>query len=389
MTRDKQVERVPLGELLLGIEAGKSVLTTERIARDSELGVLKVSAVSWGAFRPNEAKAVHANYKPKEHHRVRAGDVLISRANTAELVGAVVRVNRDYPNRLLSDKTLRLVLDKNRCDPDYLVRILRLPAARSHLETNATGTSQSMKNITQDNIRSTPIPLPGIADQRRLTAQLDRFLDPIIAARRGLAQQLDDIFALPNLIVIDSLKEKQVTKVALREVLSEITKGIGKSWSAHKVFGATRSGLAPARERPGKHAERYKPLTAGTVFYNPMRILIGSIAFVDVDDEPGITSPDYVVLKGKPSIVDSRWFYYWLRSPLGARCIQSLARGAVRERMLFNRLAEGEIELPDYDTQAETSKALAQIATMRASIQKQIEELEQMSEKVLARIFES
>jgi type I restriction enzyme S subunit len=53
----------------------------------------------------------------------------------------------------------------------------------------------------------------------------------------------------------------------------------------------TRSGLAPARERPGKHAERYN----GTVFYNPMRILIGSIAFVDDDDEPGITSPDYVV----------------------------------------------------------------------------------------------
>jgi len=64
----------------------------------------------------------------------------------------------------------------------------------------------------------------------------------------------------------------------------------------------TRSGLAPARERPGKHAERYKPVTAGTVFYNPMRILIGSIAFVDDDDEPGIMSPDYVVLKLMPAV---------------------------------------------------------------------------------------
>ena len=61
-----------------------------------------------------------------------------------------------------------------------------------------------------------------------------------------------------------------------------------------------------------------------------MRIIIGSIAFVDDDDEPGITSPDYVVLKGKEGLVDSRWFYYWLRSPFGERCIQSLARGAVR-----------------------------------------------------------
>jgi len=127
----------------------------------------------------------------------------------------------------------------------------------------------------------------------------------------------------------------------------------------------------------------------GTVFYNPMRILIGSIAFVDEGDEPGITSPDYVVLKGKPDVVDSRWFYHWLRSPLGERCIQSLARGAVRERMLFNRLAEGEIELPDYDTQVKASKALAQIKPMRTALRKQIEELELMPQKLLAQVFAS
>src|SRR5437588_4901014 len=107
-----------------------------------------------------------------------------------------------------------------------------------------------------------------------------------------------------------------------------------------------------------------------------MLILIGSIAFVDEGDEPGITSPDYVVLKGKPGMVDSRWFYHWLRSPLGERCIQSLARGAVRERMLFNRLADGKIELPDYDTQVKASKALARVKPMRAAIQTQIAEIE-------------
>ena len=98
---------------------------------------------------------------------------------------------------------------------------------------------------------------------------------------------------------------------------------------------------------------------------------------------------DYVVLKGRPGVVDSRWFYYWLRSPLGERCIQSLARGAVRERMLFNRLAEGEIELPDYETQVKASKALAQIKPMRAAIRKQIAELELLPQKLLAQVFES
>ena len=96
----------------------------------------------------------------------------------------------------------------------------------------------------------------------------------------------------------------------LGDVLIEVKQGIGGKWANYPVLGATRNGLAPAREPPGKHAAKYKPVLHGTVFYNPMRILIGSIAFVDDDDEPGITSPDYVVLRGREGEVDSRWFYY-------------------------------------------------------------------------------
>ena len=79
---------------------------------------------------------------------------------------------------------------------------------------------------------------------------------------------------------------------------------------------ATASGVRQ-RSGPARIPSATSRCSPELIFYNPMRILIGSIAFVDDDDEPGITSPDYVVLKGKPGVVDSRWFYYWLRSPLG------------------------------------------------------------------------
>jgi type I restriction enzyme S subunit len=389
MKNGQPCQCVPLGDLLLGIESGKSIQTKERLATVHELGVLKVSAVSWGEFRPSEAKAVDSDYKPQEHHAVYAGDVLISRANTVELVGAVVRADRDYPNRLLSDKTLRLVLDEKRCDPNYVVQALRLPNSRAYIEANATGTSDSMRNISQDTIRAVPIPLPSLSEQRRIAASIRARLAPIDVARQGLKRQLGDLGALPSSIVYHSLKDKAAAKHRLGEVLSEVTTGVGTGWADYRVLGATRLGLAPARERPGKNPGRYKPVTPGTVFYNPMRILIGSIAFVDETDEPGITSPDYVVLKGIPGVVDSRWFYYWLRSPFGERCINSLARGAVRERMLFNRLAEGEIELPGFAAQEQATKALAQIKPMRVAVEKQNQELGLMPQKLLAQVFES
>ncbi len=171
-------------------------------------------------------------------------------------------------------------------------------------------------------------------------------------------------------------------------VLDEVKQGIGEDWASHPVLGATRDGLAPAKEPPGKQAHKYKPAVPGTVFYNPMRILIGSIAMVDEDDTPGITSPDYVVLRGKPGVVDSRWFYYWLRSPLGANCIQSLARGAVRERMLFNRLAEGEIALPSFADQQRASAALKELKPLKRALEARLAEINLLPQKILSAAFE-
>jgi type I restriction enzyme S subunit len=116
--------------------------------------------------------------------------------------------------------------------------------------------------------------------------------------------------------------------------------------------------------------------------------MIGSIAMVDEFDAPGITSSDYVVLRGKQDLVDSRWFYYWLRSPYGISFIASLARGAVRERMLFNRRAEGSIELPPYNVQVAAAKALAELKPMRSAIEKQLAEINLLPGKILAKAFE-
>ncbi len=64
---------------------------------------------------------------------------------------------------------------------------------------------------------------------------------------------------------------KLETKAPVEPVGPKGRRRPGPGRTDYLVLGATRTGLAPARERPGKHAERYKPVTAGTVFYNPMR----------------------------------------------------------------------------------------------------------------------
>ncbi len=306
------------------------------------------------------------------------GTVCLSRTASVGFVaimGNPMATSQDFANWVCGDDL----------DPEFLMYALL--ASRGYFRQIAVGATH--KTIYMPDLQSFHLYHPPVDNQRRVASDLKRRFAALRQAEEAVAIQIHDFKALSHSIVSQSLASSSPSLVPIGQALQEVTQGIGAHWSKHRVLGATRSGLAPARERPGKHGERYKPVTAGTVFYNPMRILIGSIAFVDDDDEPGITSPDYVVLKGKPGVVDSRWFYYWLRSPLGERCIQSLARGAVRERMLFNRLAEGEIELPDYDTQVKASKALALIQPMSAAIKQQLAELELLPQKFLSQIFES
>ena len=377
-----------LGDVLVDIQAGKSFQTAEVLARPEELGVLKVSAITWSMFQADEAKALTGSYEPADSHKVREGDLLISRANTKEFVGAVVLVDRDYPFRLLSDKTLRLVIDEEKACKDFLLFALRAPKAREHIEHFATGTSDSMRNIAQGVINSIPVTLPQLDEQRKIAIRLKDLLAEVETARLAAQEQLRELTKLADAIIYDSIKCAQSEQRTLGDVLDEIKKGIGQEWKSYPVLGATRGGLAPAREQPGKQAPKYKPAFPGTVFYNPMRILIGSIAFVDEDDTPGITSPDYVALQGKNGVADSRWFYHWLRSPLGAQCILSLARGAVRERMLFNRLAEGAIELPSFTEQEKASVALKELRPLRQAIEQQLREIDLLPQKILTQAFE-
>lgn len=377
-----------LADALLDIQSGKSFQTAEIQARPDELGVIKVSAVTWSHFQPSECKALKGEYSPDSNHRIRQGDLLISRANTKEFVGAVVLVEDDYPMRLLSDKTLRLVVDESIACKEYLLYALRAPEARRHIEHFATGTSDSMRNISQGVIASIPVDLPLLKNQRRIATHLKAQLSEVEQARQAVGVQLYETAKLADSIIADSIKNGRAKQYKLGDVLEEVKQGIGETWNKYPVLGATRAGLAPAREPAGKKPERYKPVFPGTVFYNPMRILIGSIAYVDDDDTPGITSPDYVVLRGKVGDLDSRWFYYWLRSPLGERCINSLTRGAVRERMLFNRLAEGKADLPKHGEQIKASNALAEIKPMGYALDTKLKDINMLSQKILTQAFE-
>lgn len=256
---------------------------------------------------------------------IESGDVLV--ATTRPNLNAVAIVPDEYAGQVCSTGFCVLRAGPE-LDPGYLFAFVQSRAFVDPLVDLTKGALYPA--VTDRQVLAQSIPWVAVPQQQRIAANLANQLAAVEDARQAATAQLRELTQFANAIVRETLAHPDTESHSLGDVLLEVKQGIGVRWADFPVLGATRDGLAPAKEPVGKNPERYKPVTVGTVFYNPMRILIGSIAMVDEGDAPGITSPDYVALRGREGLVDSRWFYYWLRSPDGERCIASLARGAVR-----------------------------------------------------------
>ncbi|MBT9545651.1 MAG: restriction endonuclease subunit S [Candidatus Sericytochromatia bacterium] len=166
---------VRLANLVEQSEAGWSPSCESHPRKQGEWGVLKVSAVSWGEFRPQENKALPSNLEPRTQYEVQSGDFLVSRANTAELVAKSVLVE-DTPSQLmLSDKIVRLKLFHSIVGK-FINMVNLSPESRCYYVRVAGGTSSSMKNVSREQILNLLIPLPPLAEQERIVAKVDQLL---------------------------------------------------------------------------------------------------------------------------------------------------------------------------------------------------------------------
>jgi type I restriction enzyme, S subunit len=179
---------MPLSSLIARIETGRSFGGSSSPARAEEWGIIKVSAMTWGEFRPEENKAVAAE-RVDPRYEIREGDLLLSRANTSEYVGASVLVGPVRPRLLLSDKSLRLI-PRPGVRPEWLWRALQAPSARRQISALATGTKESMRNISQASLLQVRVPDLEPAAQERALGQ---FADVKAASDRLHGEVLEQV----------------------------------------------------------------------------------------------------------------------------------------------------------------------------------------------------
>jgi len=183
------------------VESGTSVIPTEAIGRGRILDI--------AVPRVDSSKAAELS-----RHRLQLGDILFARRG-AQATGLAAIVDGRYVGALCGTGALLLRVKSPRVDPSYLAMFLSSDVAYRWLRAHAVGAV--MPNLNTDIIKSLPLELPGIDEQRSLA----RFL-----------MALDDRIAL--------LRETNAT-------LEAIAQALFKSWFVDfDPVRAKQQGLAPA-----------------------------------------------------------------------------------------------------------------------------------------------
>ncbi|HBW4672995.1 TPA: restriction endonuclease subunit S [Klebsiella pneumoniae] len=153
---------------VLDITSGWSATGENIPCKSDEFGVLKISSVTSGIFKPEENKVVDCETIPVSKKLIlpKKGDLLFSRANTRELVAAICMVHQDYDNLFLPDKLWSIKLNYELLLPEFFLILIQNEKVRELLTKQATGTSGSMLNISKNKFEETEIIFPEINVQK-------------------------------------------------------------------------------------------------------------------------------------------------------------------------------------------------------------------------------
>lgn len=166
------------------LRGGKSLAGTEPCKNK----VLKTGAATFGWFDPEQYKYLPADYEPLPEHKVETGDVIISRMNTPELVGACSYVFDAPDDMYYPDRLWKAVLKEN-TNPIFLWQLLWDRDIRKAIKESSGGTSGTMHNISKTNL----LAIKCMDAPIELQNEYAEFVKPTDKSKLAIQQSLDKL----------------------------------------------------------------------------------------------------------------------------------------------------------------------------------------------------
>jgi len=188
----------PLLEMQLK-QPPKNGFSPKEVDEWTGLQALGLGCLTPDGFEPRQLKNVPARDGRNMSALLKDGDLLMSRANTRDLVGLVGVYRSTGGSCIYPDLMMRLTPAET-CRAEYLELLLRSNDVRRQIQGIAQGTSESMVKISGASVRRLQLAIPLLAEQDRILAIVDtvqreidseqRERDGLITLKQGLTEDL-------------------------------------------------------------------------------------------------------------------------------------------------------------------------------------------------------
>lgn len=136
---------------------------------------LTLSATTSGVFKGEHSKFIADDIPMSSDLWLQDGDILVQRGNTIEYVG-VPAIYRGEPNSYIYPDLMMKLRVSSELDSDYVCFVMSASPSRDFLRERASGTSGTMPKINQKTLTCLPIPIPPLAEQRRIVAKIQKLM---------------------------------------------------------------------------------------------------------------------------------------------------------------------------------------------------------------------
>ena len=352
--------------------------TSERAGSSSSgVPILRMGNLVEEGLDPSQFKRVSLSPPEVAKYRLEAGDVLVNRTNSKELVGkcAVFDLEGTW---VFASYLIRLRVNPKRISPHYLSRFLMSATGRAQID-QLSRQAIGMANINLQEIKGMLIPLPPLNVQQRLASAIEnawterrsRFSDAsrLDSSRSGMVTdtlQLELKKAQPQnrfVVPLSKIRGRRLDAAANRPgpalrhkpsyPLISLGEGASVDRDSVRSLGVTSSQQVPyvglpdcsltaiesIGNRPAGDLSSASVARSGDILFARIEPSVFNQKYVFVDSLPdGIdavaTSGEFYVVRADPSVLDNRFLYAVLFTEYVASQVRGFTTGSSGRRRL-------------------------------------------------------
>lgn len=387
-----------LDELIKELKSGISVNSEDYPIQDkSEIGILKTNCVSSGFFFERENKKIVSEEIERAKLNPQNGEIIISRMNTPQLVGESGYVDQFHSNLFVPDRLWQTVVDTEKCYSRWLSYFLITNKVRNNLKAMATGTSDTMKNISKPNFLSIGAHIPSLSEQQKIASflssvdeknrQLTRKKELLETYKKGVMQKLfsqeirfkdengndfPEWEWVEGNVLFDSISDKDHNSDLPILAITQDQGAIPRDLIDYKMT-VTEKSIAS-----------YKVVQKGD-FVISLRSFQGGIEYSNYH---GICSPAYIILRPNQDNVDREFYKYYLKTSNYIKQLQKNLEGIRDGKMIsYKYFSEIKLPHPSNSEQQKIASFLSKIDSKIEIVSEQINKTETFKKGLLQQMF--